>query len=104
MAFDAGRSRPGHGAAPKNELNLPPSLAADLDLDGYCEAYVVLVCTPSGWPRRRVYLSLAAAQKAAGRAHGHGQPVRMGLCRLSLVSEFGTLGDLGSDETSGAGS
>jgi hypothetical protein len=53
-------------------------------------AYVVVVVSPYGQPRRRVYLSLHHATQAVQRAHAKGQPAHMVLCRLVPVT-----GDLG---------
>ena len=54
------------------------------DLDG---ALVVLVYTPNGVVRRRVFLTVAAAQRAADRAEARGDRVRVELCKLVPVSE-----------------
>jgi hypothetical protein len=48
---------------------------------------VVLVYTPNGVVRRRVFLTVAAAQRAADRAEARGDRVRVELCKLVPVSE-----------------
>lgn len=47
--------------------------------------HVVLVETAAGKYRRRVYLSLDSAQKAADRAIMAGHPARLTLCQLIAV-------------------
>jgi hypothetical protein len=53
-------------------------------------AYLVIVVSPYGQPRRRPYLSLHHATTAVQRAHAKGQPAHMMLCQLVPVT-----GDLG---------
>jgi hypothetical protein len=52
------------------------------DIESACAAYVVLLLTPAGKYRRRVFLSLHSATAAVQRAQAKGQPVRLVLCRL----------------------
>lgn len=54
------------------------------DLDG---ALVVLVVTPKATTRRRVFLTLAAAERYADRAAELGHLVRVMLVKLDPVSE-----------------
>jgi hypothetical protein len=65
----------------KNSLSAAADIAA---------AYVVIVVSPYGQPRRRPYLSLHHATQAVQRAHAKGQPARLVLCKLEPVA-----GDLG---------
>jgi hypothetical protein len=58
------------------------SLSAAADND----AFVVVVVSPLGNPRRRVYLSLSHATKALQRAQKRGAPASMVLCRLVPVA------------------
>jgi hypothetical protein len=53
-------------------------------------AFVVLLTTRHGMPRRRVYLDLGAARTVVQRAHDKGQEARLVLCELRAVT-----GDLG---------
>jgi hypothetical protein len=53
-------------------------------------AYLVIVVSPYGHPRRRPYLSLHHATQAVQRAHAKGQPAHMVLCQLAPIA-----GDLG---------
>jgi hypothetical protein len=56
------------------------------DIESACEAFVVLVFTPDGKYRRRVFLSLHSATAAVQRARAKGQPVRMVLCQIEPVA------------------
>lgn len=49
-------------------------------------AFVVVVTVPGGLARRRVYLTVKSAERAAERAAGRGQVAHVALCRLSPVS------------------
>jgi hypothetical protein len=69
-------------AAEVSSSILPP--AADIP------AYVVLLITRTGMPRRKVYLDLGHAREAVARAEAKGQPARLVLCELTPVP-----GDLG---------
>jgi hypothetical protein len=60
--------------------------AAPTDVESACKAFVVLLYTPDGKYRRRVFLSLHSATAAVQRAKAKGQPVRMVLCRLEPVA------------------
>jgi hypothetical protein len=62
-------------------LEQPSDTAADI-----AAAYVVVVISPYGNPRRRCYLSLSHATVAVQRAEAEGQPARMVLCRLEPVA------------------
>jgi hypothetical protein len=48
-------------------------------------AYVVLLTTRYGMPRRRVYLDLGAARGAVARANDKGQQASLVLCELTPV-------------------
>jgi hypothetical protein len=61
---------------------LPPAA----DIATACQAYVVLLLTPAGKYRRRVFLSLHSATAAIQRAQDKGQPARMVLCQLVPVA------------------
>lgn len=52
-------------------------------------ALVVVVTTPAGRYRRRVYLSLRAAEAAVDRAERRGQVARIVLCSLLPVRVIG---------------
>jgi hypothetical protein len=69
------------------------SQGADKSYDGSdssislsADAYCVIVVSPYGNPRRRLYLSLHHATEAVRRAHAKGQPAHMVLCRLEPVA------------------
>lgn len=49
--------------------------------------YVILVQLPGGRSRRRVFLTLAAAEKCARRARERGEHARLVLCRISPAGE-----------------
>jgi hypothetical protein len=53
--------------------------------ESLADAYCVIVISPYGNPRRRIYLTLNHATAAVKRAEGRGLPVRMVLCRLVPV-------------------
>lgn len=61
--------------------------AADVVREQVEGCFVVVVFRPEGKYRRRVYLTLAAAQKASDSARARGQIARLSLARLELVSE-----------------
>lgn len=61
----------------------PPILPTAVDI---ADAYVVIVVSPYGQPRRRVYLSLSHATNAVQRAHKRGLPAHMILCRLERIT------------------
>ena len=48
-------------------------------------AYVVLMITRYGMPRRKVYLDLGHARTAVLRAQANGQEARLVLCELRAV-------------------
>ena len=83
-------------AGPAPPGNRPESQAATKPLDtpslpladiaSACESFVVLVYTPAGKYRRRVFLSLHSATAAVRRAKDKDQPVRIVLCRLVPVA------------------
>ena len=78
---------PGAGAVTVNQspaaggMLVSPSLPTATDI-----AYVVVVVSPYGQPRRRPYLSLHHATAAVQRAEAKGQPARLVLCRLEPVA------------------
>jgi hypothetical protein len=61
-------------------------LAPTSDIETACEAYVVLVSTPTGNYRRRVFLSLHSATAAVQRARKKTQTAQLVLCRLQPVT------------------
>jgi hypothetical protein len=75
---------------PRQETPSPENPAATTQTDGdilsraadIADAFVVIVVSPYGNPRRRVYLSLSHATQAVQRAHKRGLPAGMVLCRL----------------------
>lgn len=74
-------SRPGHES--KAAVNLANnSLSVTTASALVTGVHVVVVETPAGKYRRRVYLSLDSAQKAADRAIMAGHPSKVILCRL----------------------
>jgi hypothetical protein len=56
------------------------------DIERACVAYVVLVHTPTGKYRRRVFLSLHSATAAVQRAKTKDQAAQLVLCRLQPVT------------------
>ncbi|MET3718319.1 hypothetical protein [Arthrobacter sp. UYEF21] len=85
----AQESRPGHES--KAAVNLATnSITADTDKTTATAlvtgVHVVVVETPAGKFRRRVYLSLDNAQKAADRASMAGHPACVILCQLMPVT------------------
>ena len=73
------------------EGGLTATLAQHPDMETACEAYVVLVSTPAGHYRRRVFLSLHSATAAVQRALAKNQPVRMVLCQLAQAVHGGRI-------------
>lgn len=64
-----------------------PAPLDPLDAAGVVEgAYVVVVRVDEGRYRRRTYMSLFSAEKAAGRARARGQGAEVALCRLAPVT------------------
>jgi hypothetical protein len=79
----------GPGGEPRAQKDTGEALSAAIvaePTDSACEAFAVLVFTPTGKHRRRVFLSLHSATAAAHRAQAKGQPVRIVLCRLQPVA------------------
>jgi hypothetical protein len=74
-------NRPESQAAAKqlDTPSLPP--AADIEA-----AYIVIVVSPYGTPRRRPYLNLHHAAAAVSRARGKGQRAWLVLCKLEPVA------------------
>jgi hypothetical protein len=66
-----------------SEVNESLSTAADI---ASASAFVVVVVSPYGQPRRRPYLSLHQASLAVQRAHAKGQRAWMVLCQLVPVT------------------
>lgn len=58
--------------------------------------HVVVVETPKGTYRRRVYFNLPGAQQAADRAVMAGHPAHIVLCQLLPVTEGTEAGEIGS--------
>jgi hypothetical protein len=76
------RGRP-HQETPSPESSAATNTQADGESLPNVPAYVVLMITKYGMPRRRVYLDLGAARTAVAKAHANGQPARLVLCRLT---------------------
>jgi hypothetical protein len=82
---DGRRGRPLSRKTPPTDPT-EASVTPSADIGAACEAFVVLLITPAGKYRRRVFLSLHSAAAAVQRAKDKGQPVRMVLCRLVPVA------------------
>jgi hypothetical protein len=80
------QSRPGKGGPDETIAAVNTILPPTADIASACQAYAVLLLTPAGKYRRRVFLSLHSATAAVQRAQDKGQPVRMVLCRLHPVA------------------
>jgi hypothetical protein len=63
-----------------------PSVPSTADIAAACQAYAVLLLTPAGKYRRRVFLSLHSATAAVQRAQDKGQRAHLVLCRLVPVA------------------
>lgn len=74
---------------PGSAKSIMPSLPAE------AQAFVILVLTPQGKYRRKVYLSLHSAVLAVQRAEARGQSAQLVLCRLEPVESLlsGSEGD-----------
>lgn len=72
---------------PKTSGSSISPIAAESMREALAGAYCVLVVTPRDTVRRRVFLSLHAAEKHAQRAEQRGCVARLMLCRLDPVSE-----------------
>jgi hypothetical protein len=79
MSLEVPRGRPGKETASTDLAEENLATAADI-----APAYVVVV-SPYGNPRRRVYLSLNHAAAAVARARGKGRSCWMVLCELRPV-------------------
>jgi hypothetical protein len=83
-------SRPAdHGAAEEKASGdgISAAIVAEpADIETACEAFAVVVVTPTGHYRRRIFLSLHSATAAVQRARAKSQPVRMVLCKLVPVA------------------
>lgn len=86
MLLPKDKGHPGEKVASDESLNGDPIVSHPPDVSSWCNAFVVLVLTPRGKYRRRVYLSLHSADKALARAAAQGQPARMVLCWLTPVT------------------
>jgi hypothetical protein len=64
---------------------LKSTLASRGDISGRLDVHAVLVVTPTGNVRRRLYLSLHSAEKAAARATAAGHHAELHLCRVVPV-------------------
>lgn len=87
---DTRESRPGANQAAGISRGDTDSLRPSDDLEsvrGFIEGvHVVVVETPTGKHRRRVFLSLISAQRAADRAIMSGHPAYLILCQLMPAS------------------
>jgi hypothetical protein len=82
-----GQSRPGQGGSEvMTDAVVNNSLPPAADIASACQAYAVLLLTPAGKNRRRVFLSLHSATAAVQRAQDKDQPARMVLCKLVPVA------------------
>jgi hypothetical protein len=82
------RTGPAVGTGPAPNTLADGALGVDSILEQPSDtaaAYVVIVVSPYGQPRRRVYLSRHHATAALRRAQDKGQEARMMLCRLEPV-------------------
>jgi hypothetical protein len=79
------QSRPGQDGS---ETTTATDVNATLepDIAAACEAFAVVVTTPTGHYRRRIFLSLHSATAAVQRSRAKSQPVRMVLCKLVPVA------------------
>jgi hypothetical protein len=86
----ARESRPAGNQAAENILRgTGSSISAEADKIATAlvtGVHVVVVETPAGKYRRRVYLSLDSAQRAADRAIMSGHPAHVVLCQLMPVT------------------
>lgn len=90
MTTSAKSSRPNPAKAEATKINsdgvdrfsLTDLDALAVEVDG---AFVIIVETPAGRYRRRVYLTAKAAEKAANRAGGRGLNCRVYLAKLLPV-------------------
>lgn len=88
MSMDKEIRPAGNGTDQEETDGLFPNiLAAESDkFTAYVQGvYVVVVETAGERMRRRVYLNLPSAQRAAGRAADRGHDVRLFLARLDVV-------------------
>jgi hypothetical protein len=79
----------GSGPAPKNTLDAGAESILEQPADTAQQripAYVVLLITRYGMPRRKVYLDLGHARRAVQRAHAKSQPAELVLCKLEPVT------------------
>ena len=81
-ATEAKKSSTGQGAGSASIVAQPPLTDEDLDRG---HALAVLVEDKTGRYRRRLYLSLRAAERAVERANARGADARVILCRLSPI-------------------
>jgi hypothetical protein len=81
------QSRPVRGGSETSTAtDINAILVRAADIESACEAFAVVVVTPAGHYRRRIFLSLHSASGAAQRARAKGHPVSMVLCRLAPVA------------------
>lgn len=84
-------SRPGNGTrtaeiSSGDKPSLPASAVNVSAIGLVSGVHVIVVETPAGKYRRRVFLSLDSAQKAADRAIMAGHPAQLILCQLMPVN------------------
>ena len=72
-----------HAGSEVNDIIPPADIAP---------AYIVIVVSPYGTPRRRPYLNLHHATAAVSRARGKGQQAWLILCKLEPVATDPELG------------
>jgi len=80
-------SRPGEdrAASETTGADVITKIADPADITGRLDVHAVLVVTPAGNVRRRLYLSLHSAEKAAARATAAGHRAELHLCRVVPV-------------------
>lgn len=83
------KSRPGEKAAPAENLNDNANVHLANDISRAADAFVILVLTPQGKFRRRVYLSLHSAEKAFRHTVTAGKPAHLVMCHLTPVAGGG---------------
>jgi len=76
---------PGQGPAHQETMQLQAMAAPTLSPAGDIPAYVVLLTTRYGMPRRKVYLDLGHARGAVARAQAKGLPAELVLVKLEAV-------------------
>ncbi len=91
--FEAKQSRPSAGNTGAAETSPREVTLSLTDLDAYADhingTFVVLVVMPTGHHRRRCFLTVKAAQRAAEKARARGQAATVTLCELKPLFHVG---------------